>query len=119
MLQGEIIFRNEADSTYVSPQFIADADFGITPLQFVNDFASEMAPGPEYGVEAGPLRTEEIDGHLVLSRRVVPTEPGRWGTMQISAIEAAGGFIMVIGAMNPGVEDVNLYTLLRSIEVCD
>ena len=119
MLQGEILFRNEADSTYVSPQYVAADEFDITPLQFVNEFVSEMAPGPEYGMVPGPLRTETIDGRLVLSRRAVPTEPGRWGTLQISAIEAPGGFIMVVGSIYPGVEDDSLYTILRSIEICD
>ncbi len=119
MLQGEILFRNRADSTYFSPQFVADSlGYGVTPQQFVDSFVAEMAPGPQYGTEAGPLRVEVIDGHRVLSRRISPLAGTGFWTEQISVIAAPGGFVMVIGVFPPG-QDGNHQTLLRSIEVLE
>ena len=119
MLQGEILFRNRADSTYLSPQFVADSlGYGVTPQQFVDSFVAEMAPGPEYGIEAGPLRVEMIDGRRILSRRILPLEGTGFWTEQISVIDAPGGFVMVIGVFPPE-QDANHQTLLRSIEVLE
>ena len=120
MLQGEILFVNRADSTYLSPQFIPDSLLhGDTPRRIVDALVSEMAPGPESGFEAGPLRMEVIDGHRVLSRRVLPLEGSRWGTLQASVIEAVGGVVFVIGTIQPGAGDEHHTELLRSIEVLD
>ncbi|MEM1055362.1 MAG: hypothetical protein AAGI52_07535 [Bacteroidota bacterium] len=121
MLQGEIVFVHETDSTYLSPVFVPEreSEQGLVPADLVNQSVAELAPGPEHGLVAKPLTVGVVDGRRVFSRRVVSSDGSGFATMQISAIEADGGVLLVIGAFLPHAGDANLMALLRSIEIVE
>ena len=115
MFQGEILFTNDMDSTYVSPLFVPDSS-GATLQQFADEFVEAMEPEPEYGDQVTPLARYLIAGRRAVWRRIIESS----GTaLQLAAIEAPDGIVMVIGMLPPGVSDDNLNLFLRSIEITE
>lgn len=119
MLQGETLYRHRADSTYLSPQFVPDQyEMPASAQQLLDSFVAALAPDPsDASTRAEPTRAQVIDGRRVLSRRIVQVWNG--SVLQISAIDAPGGLVLVVGALPPGAAEASHEALLRSIEILD